>query len=143
MSRDELEAVRRCIALFNEAVQGDKERRERFRREFASLVAPDLVWREDPVWPGADTFHGPDAVLSYLEGQLEEVWQEIDTRIDDIRELEEGRFLVLVHFDARTHAGVPAQLDGAQVWAFRDGRVAEVAWYMDRRRALAELGVEP
>jgi hypothetical protein len=32
--------------------------------------------------------------------------------------------------------------EGANVWVIRDGKVAKVAMYWDRARALADLGLE-
>ncbi len=63
-------------------------------------------------------------------------------------ELEDGRILVFVRNHGRGRAsGMEVdQLigtgEGANGWVIRDGKVANVAMYWDRARALADLGLE-
>ena len=56
MSHENVEVVRRVTDVM------DQESFEAAFPIFAELAHPDVVWREDPGWPGADTYRGLDEV---------------------------------------------------------------------------------
>jgi ketosteroid isomerase-like protein len=72
-------------------------------------------------------------------------WEGFHGEVDEYRELEDGRVLVLVSFRGR---GKSSRLDlgqigakGAHVFGVREGQVTALAFYLDRDRALADLGL--
>ena len=73
------------------------------------------------------------------------LWEDFRLAADEFRELDE-RVLVLGHRTGRAKAsGVDlAQMQNrsAALFEIHDGRVTRVALYMDRDRALADLGLE-
>jgi ketosteroid isomerase-like protein len=75
------------------------------------------------------------------------VWEEYRVEVEEYRELDDGRILVLMLHCGR---GKTSGLDvgetitkraGANVLHVRDGKVARLILYWDRERALADLGL--
>jgi ketosteroid isomerase-like protein len=76
-----------------------------------------------------------------------EVWEGFRGEVEDYRELDGERVLVLVDYSGR---GKTSGLElgqmrakGAEVFHMRDGRVTRLVVYWDRERALADLGIAP
>jgi ketosteroid isomerase-like protein len=74
-------------------------------------------------------------------------WEGLRYEVDEYRELDDERVLVLVRYGGR---GKTSGLDVGQVRAkgahlayVRDGRVTRAVFYFDRERALADLGIAP
>jgi ketosteroid isomerase-like protein len=72
-------------------------------------------------------------------------FEEFRTHVDEYRELDGERVLVLTH---RRGRGKTSGLDleqmrakGAQLFEIRNGKVAKIVYYFDRERALADLGL--
>jgi ketosteroid isomerase-like protein len=72
-------------------------------------------------------------------------WEEIRTEVDEYRELDDERVLVLQHFSARGKtSGLevgPLLTKAANLFHLRGGKVTMLVCYMDRERALADLGL--
>jgi ketosteroid isomerase-like protein len=73
-------------------------------------------------------------------------WADWRVRAEEHRELAADRVLVLFTFNARGRSsGVEIDEEwsrGATVFQFADGKVVRLVQYLDRARALAELGLE-
>jgi ketosteroid isomerase-like protein len=73
------------------------------------------------------------------------VWEEARIEVDEYRELDGERVLVLFHRSGRGKtSGLELgkiRTDGATVFYIRDGKVTRLVFYMDRERALADLGL--
>ena len=74
-------------------------------------------------------------------------WQDLRIAVEEYRELDDERVLVLVHLTGR---GKTSGLEIGQVGAkgadllhVRDGKVTKLVAYWDRERALADLGLAP
>jgi len=74
-------------------------------------------------------------------------WEEFRTEVDEYRELDGERVLVLVDFSARGKAsGLEVgqiRTKAANVFYLRGGKVTRLVLYWDRERALADLGLAP
>lgn len=74
-------------------------------------------------------------------------WEELRTEVDECRELDDERVLVFVHWSGRgkTSGLELAQMraKGASIFHFRGGKVTRIVIYLDRERALADLGLAP
>jgi len=74
-------------------------------------------------------------------------WEEWHNVVDEFRELDGERVLVLLHFSARGKAsGLDAdqiRTKGATLFHVRGGKVTRLSVYMDSELALAELGIAP
>jgi ketosteroid isomerase-like protein len=75
------------------------------------------------------------------------VWEGYRVEVDEYRELDGERVLVLLHFSARgkTSGLEVAQMraEGASLFHLRGGKVTRLVLYSDRERALAEIGLAP
>jgi ketosteroid isomerase-like protein len=74
-------------------------------------------------------------------------WEQFRVEVDDFRELDDERVLVLNHFSGR---GKTSGLElgqvrsrGASVWHVREGRVKRLVVYWSRDRALSDLDPPP
>lgn len=74
-----------------------------------------------------------------------QAWDGHHVEVEELRELDRERVLVLGRFAARGKtSGLDVQqmrADGANVLHIRDGRVTRLVIYFDRGRALADLGL--
>jgi ketosteroid isomerase-like protein len=73
------------------------------------------------------------------------VWKEYRVEVDEYRELDDERILVLMlHCGRGKTSGIDVgqtKRAGANVLHVRDGRVTRIVLYWDRERALADLGL--
>jgi ketosteroid isomerase-like protein len=131
MSQEDVEVARRAFDSFN-------------RRELASAVEafdPDAEWIPYLAALEEDTYKGRD--------QIEAMWREVLRSFPDFRiELMEvvaarGDTLVLeVAFQGAGRAsGADTRTTVFQVVSFRDGSVARVEGFRDRREALEAVGL--
>jgi len=74
------------------------------------------------------------------------VWKDVHAEVQEYRELDNDRVLVLEWRRARGKASglelKQMRAEGAVLFHLRDGKVARLAFYWDRERAFADLGVE-
>jgi len=75
-----------------------------------------------------------------------DTWEEFRIEVDEYRELDDERVLVLVRRSGRGKASglelAQMQTGGANLFYVRDGKVVRIVGYHDRDRALADLGLE-
>ena len=95
--------------------------------------------------PTPATFRGLAELADGMR-ELLSVWQEARITVDEYRELDDERMLVLLHYSGR---GKRSGLElntlstlGADFVRVHDGRVVRIVKYYDLRRALADLGLE-
>ena len=73
-------------------------------------------------------------------------WDWYRVEADEYRELDDGRVLVLIRCDASGKTSglelTQVRTDSATVFHIRDGKVVKLFVYMDRERALADLGLK-
>ena len=73
-------------------------------------------------------------------------WEEFRAEVEEFRELDDERVLVLIRFSARGKtSGLElgrVRAKGASLFHVRDGKVRRLVGYFDRERALADLGLE-
>ena len=72
-------------------------------------------------------------------------WEEFRHEVEELRELDGERVLVLAHFSGRGKtSGVEVgqtRGKGANLFHVRDARVTRIVYWLDRERALADLGL--
>ena len=133
MSRENVEIVRRFLALLNEE-----------ELDVAlSYVAPDaeLDWSDSQA-PDSGVYRGPDQWRKWLAGRSEEL---VDSRFD-VRELVEvspEKVLLVAYMRGRGRAsGVEIRGLGAALCTVKDGRLAKLTLYQTRAEALEALGLD-
>lgn len=117
-------------------------------------------WTAPPTWadpeiefvladgPDPTSATGAAEMVAVFTREFLSTWDNLRTEAQEYRELDDGRILVFVHNRGRGRASgmevdqLMGTGEGANVWLIRDGKVANVAMYWDRARALADLGLE-
>jgi ketosteroid isomerase-like protein len=120
------------------SIYADWERGDYHRTDWAHPEV-EYVQAEGPD-PG--TTVGVDAVAQRLGEQFRS-WQHFKAAAEEIRDLGDGRVLVLVRISGRgKSSGAEIQGAHAHVLHLRDRKIARFVLYFDRDRALADLGLE-
>jgi ketosteroid isomerase-like protein len=133
MSHANVEVVRRVTDVM------DRESFEAALPVFVEVAHPDVVWREDPAWPGADTYRGLDEVRRTIFDRLESLDFEQET--EELLPADD-KVVALVRWHGRGRAsGAQSALDLAVVYTVHDGAITKVEFYLDRAEALAAAGL--
>jgi ketosteroid isomerase-like protein len=78
-------------------------------------------------------------------GEMLGAWEDLRTDAEEIRELDDGRVLVLLRNQGRgRESGIEIgeiSVKAANLFTIRDGKVTHLILYWDRHRALAEIGL--
>jgi ketosteroid isomerase-like protein len=95
--------------------------------------------------PDPGSWTGIAAVGGWLRERLSDI-EDYRIHVDAYRELEDGRVLVLVRASGRWKtSGLELQrmrTEGVNLFHVSDGKVTRWVRYLDRERALADLGLE-
>jgi ketosteroid isomerase-like protein len=104
----------------------------------------EVVWADGPT-PGKST--GVAGMAEFTRDFLS-AWKGLRAEAEEFRELDPERVLVLDHSSGGR--GKASGLDvaqmghkGAHLFHIRDGKVMRLVVYLDRERALADLGLAP
>jgi ketosteroid isomerase-like protein len=96
--------------------------------------------------PAAGSWTGPAGMAAGFRDWLS-AWDGFRGEVEEYRELDDERILVLARFSARgKRSGLEAQrvwTAAANVFHIRDGRITRFVIYWDREHALADLGLAP
>ena len=132
MSRVDAERIRRAYDAWNEA--GPEAVTERFWAE-------DVVYREGPGWPDAGVYRGREAALARMRS-LVELLGPIEVRLDELIELDDGRFVACTSMVGEgAAADAPYTNSFAVVHRLEDGLIVEADYYLDREQALRAVGL--
>jgi len=109
-------------------------------RAVLPFVAEDVEWHSAPGWAGKMLYRGHDGVLELIaewtENFVDYKWVSVD-----VRELEDGRVLVLNRHKGRTRDGVLVDAPLASIWALRDDKVVGIWSYFTWKEARAAAGI--
>ena|SRR2546421_197439 len=133
MSKENLDLVR---SIYADWERGDFSGADWAHPEIEFVVADG----SDPgVWTG----------VAGMAGAWREVlsaWEDVRTKVDEFRELDDERVFVLLNWSGR---GKRSRFDlkqmpwtGTNLFHLRSGSVTRLVLYWDRDRALADLGLE-
>jgi ketosteroid isomerase-like protein len=105
----------------------------------ADLFHPDVEWSMPH--PGGEA-HGL-AELGTFWRDYEATWEDREIELEDVRELDGERVLVLFTERARGRAsGVETQASPGAIWTLRDGKIAGFRAWIDRADALRAAGLD-
>src|SRR5438874_13831333 len=95
--------------------------------------------------PAAGRWTGASAMAEAWRDHLS-AWEDMHSEAEEYREIDDERVLVLAHFSGRgRRSGFDLgelRFGGAALFQVCDGKVIRHVVYMDRDRALADLGLE-
>jgi ketosteroid isomerase-like protein len=120
--------------------EGAKAYAERGLDGLAETWHNDIVYEEDPLFPGAGTYRGRAAVLERFR-EYEEQLGPSAVVIDDIAEHPNGAVLIWRQSGVTPAAGVPFEHRWAWVARVRDGKVVHLRAYVDPDEALRTADV--
>ena len=101
----------------------------------------DLVYEEDPLWPGAGTFRGRAAVVARFREYEEQLGPGV-AAIERVAERRNGLVVIWRHAGVTTGAGVPFEHRWAWLLRMRDGKTVHIRAYFDPDQALQAAGPE-
>jgi ketosteroid isomerase-like protein len=106
---------------------------------------PGDLFHDDVEWsmphPGGDA-RGIAEVGAFWR-DYEAVWESREIDLEDIRELDDGRVLVLLPERARGRAsGIETEASPGVIWTLRDGRIAGFKAWLDQAEALRAAGLD-
>jgi ketosteroid isomerase-like protein len=121
------------------------------REAYAAFIAGDLEKLREAFHPDAEYVNPPEAIEGGTrrgEAELMTTWRNVHdlfelhgVEMNEIRECPAGVF-ALVRFQGRGRSsGVPIDIQQYHVIAMRDGRIARLAWFVERDDALAAAGL--
>jgi ketosteroid isomerase-like protein len=119
--------VREAVAVFDRAGP----------EAILPYLTEDVVWQEDPDWPGGSTYHGHEGVRESLGELLDSM--EFKSEVEEL--IERGdRVLVLMHWTGLGSAsGAEVDQRAAVVFTLTDELIARVEFFFDPARARAAL----
>jgi ketosteroid isomerase-like protein len=108
------------------------------------LIHPDLEWRpaQGPGGPEGSIYRGREEYSRWIHEEVIPVWESFRGEDLDIRELEDGRILILGHIRGKGRAsGVEVTAPFGQIGEIRDGMAFRLTGYLDHDTALAAAGL--
>ena len=117
------------------AAEGSTAYAERGREGLAQTWHEDVVYEEDPLFPGSGTYRGRDAVLARFR-EYEEQLGPTTVSTERIVEGTSGAVVIWKNSGVTSSAGMPFEHRWAWLIQGRDGKVAHIRAYFDPDEAL-------
>jgi ketosteroid isomerase-like protein len=130
MSHENVELVRALIEAANRDIDAG-----------AALVAPDVVWEENPMFPGLrEVYRGRAEVRAWWE-EILEVVENIHLEVEKLTELGDDRVIAEVFVTGRGKgSGAPVEQRVWNVFSFADGKITRRQVFWTRDEALEAAG---
>ncbi len=126
------------VELVRQAFQGPPELVEVAR----TYWHPDVVYVEDPRWPGAARYQGRDEVLRCFQAYMEALGTEGDMAVTVERIYDAGdRQVAFVRFQGRSASGIPHEHLWAYLVEVREGQIVYLRAYYQPEEALEAAGL--
>jgi ketosteroid isomerase-like protein len=105
-----------------------------FVHEDVEIVGPNIISREEITYVGLDGLRA--GWLDWLAP-----WESYRVEIEDV--IDAGDDVVVLPRDYGRRAGMAVEVGvmGGAVWTVRDGKVARIAFYLNRNEALEAVGL--
>ena len=117
------------------AAEGVKAYSERGLEGLAETWHSDVVYEEDPLWPGAGTHRGRARTLARFREYAEQLGRGA-ALIDRVVERPDGVVVIWRHSGVTAAAGVPFEHRWAWVVRLREGKAVHIRAYFDPDQAL-------
>lgn len=122
------------------AARGNRAYAERGIDGLAATWDPDVVYEEDPLWPGSATFRGRAAVVARFREYEEQLGAGTAT-LEEVIRAADAFVVIWRHAGATSAAGVPFEHRWAWVTRVRDGQITHIRAYFDPEEGLRAVGV--
>jgi ketosteroid isomerase-like protein len=106
------------------------------------LAHEDVVYVEDPKWPGGDTYRGQEAVAECWSSYDEVMGEAVTASVTDVRDAG-GQIVAIVRVSGRTReSGIPFDHTWGYTCRMEDGRLSYFRAYFNPGEALEAAGLE-
>jgi ketosteroid isomerase-like protein len=103
---------------------------------------PEVEFHEDPRFPEAGVYKGPEAARNYYNA-FGESFDEFAFEAEDFLDVGEDKVLILFRIRTRGKgSGATAEQESGWVCTIRDGKAVRIDAYFDRSDAFAAAGLE-
>jgi ketosteroid isomerase-like protein len=103
---------------------------------------PEAEFHEDPRFPEAGVYKGPEAARDYYKA-FGESFDEFTFEAEDFIDVGEDKVLILFRIRTRGKgSGAQSETESGWIWTIRNGKAARVDAYFDRNEALAAAGLK-
>jgi ketosteroid isomerase-like protein len=137
MSQENVEVVRR----FFEALADVPEDPETRSALWETLTAEDVVYIEDPKWPGSDRYQGRDAVRACWEAYEELLGDATVFTMEDIRAAGDKVLAIVDVAGQARESHVPYAHKWGYICQVGGGRLSYLRAYFDPAEALEAVGL--
>jgi ketosteroid isomerase-like protein len=132
MSQDNVDLVRRAVAVFNETgFDGFGT---------SDLVSDDIEFREPPEQPAPRIARGREEVRRF-GGEFDAAWESHQSEPEEIRALDAARVLLVSVERFTGRDGIEVEAPFASVFTLRDGRIVRWDAFWNRQSALDAAGL--
>ena len=126
---------------------------ELVRRSYAAFIdrgevnparfTDDFIWDMSTFtgWPEKQHYHGADGVVEFLANWTGS-FDDWSLEVRDVIDADENVVLICHQRGRSKSTGAEVDMDFAQVWTVRDGKLAYQRMYADVGEALASVGAE-
>ena len=109
----------------------------------AALLAPDVVWEENPEFPGLREVYRGRAEVRAWWGEVIEVAENVHLEVEELTELGDDRVLGEIFLTGRGKgSGVPTEQRVWNIFSFADGKITRRQVFWIREEALKAAGLE-
>jgi ketosteroid isomerase-like protein len=142
MSEENVEIVRRCVAIYNALGRtGDAfVDPEEVAPEFWSLLAPDLELHERTELPDAKVYRGPEEAKEFWR-KTQQLFAEIRWEPREFRDLGDVVLVETRVVAVGRGSEVPVEMDETDLWWFRDGMIVRMEGFATKFEALEAAGL--
>jgi ketosteroid isomerase-like protein len=145
MSQENVEVVRRLVALTQEGLRTDDLRGAMDESVAAGLISPTCEWRGgrrggDAVVGVGDEV-GPERIVEFIRTWTED-FSDFTLEVEDVIEADENRVVVIQRQSGTGKAsGAPVDLRTASIFTLGAGQVVRIAIFLDPAKALQAAGL--
>lgn len=110
-----------------------------FREEFSH---PDFVWDMSNYtgWPEQQTYDGIEGAAAFMAEWIE-AWEDWEWEVRALHDIDD-KVVAVMHQSGRSKStGVRAEMDFAQVFTLKDGKLLRMQMYADPDEALEAVGL--
>jgi ketosteroid isomerase-like protein len=141
MSEEAMEAVRTALDRASRIRDPAGRKLDVLDRETLAVIFdsfdPEIEVHEDPRFPEAGIYRGPDAVRGYLL-QFTDSFDEFVFEVDDLIDLGADRVLILFLLRTRGKgSGATAEARPGWICTIREGKTVRIEAYLNREDAFA------
>jgi uncharacterized protein len=110
-----------------------------------SFIHPELEWRpaQGPGGPEGSVYRGREEYARWIHEEVVPVWETFRAEELDVRDLPDGRVLILGHLRGKGRAsGVEVSAPFGQIAEVRDGMAYLLVGYLDHESALIAARID-